>query len=216
MSTKSETKPESMSTETKPESPSTETKPESISTETKPESPSTSSIKTVSVDTEKTVSVDNVNIDIASIYETKNKLATDILSLVANNDEFAKVVLNFNLKIDPSVLQNMLSIIKSLSHNSLNNIIDELNKIFADGKLEAYEVPKLLSVIISGLNNSRIKKIDHVNVGYLIKCLLIILTHFNIIKLNNTSMNLLYIIIDDTIGLLDVPVRFSKKCCFFF
>jgi hypothetical protein len=198
MSTKSETKPESMSTETKPESPS----------------PSTSSIKTVSVDTEKTVSVDNVNI--ASIYETKNKLATDILALVANNDEFAKVVLNFNLKIDPSVLQNMLSIIKSLSHNSLNNIIDELNKIFADGKLEAYEVPKLLSVIISGLNNSRIKKIDHINVGYLIKCLLIILTHFNIIKLNNTSMNLLYIIIDDTIGLLDIPVRFSKKCCFFF
>jgi len=214
MSTKSETKPESMSTETKPESMSTETKPESPSTETKPESPSTSSIKTVSVDTEKTVSVDNVNI--ASIYETKNKLATDILALVANNDEFAKVVLNFNLKIDPSVLQNMLSIIKSLSHNSLNNIIDELNKIFADGKLEAYEVPKLLSVIISGLNNSRIKKIDHVNVGYLIKCLLIILTHFNIIKLNNTSMNLLYIIIDDTIWLLDVPVRFSKKCCFFF
>ncbi len=194
MSTKTETKPENISTET-------ETKPESPS-------PSTSSIKTVSVD--------NVSVDIVSIYDTKNKLATDILTLVANNEEFTKIVLNFNLKIDPSVLQNILDIIKTLSHDSLNNVIDELNKIFADGKLEAYEVPKLISVIIIALNKSKIKKIEHVNVGYLIKCLLLILTHFNIIKLNNTSMNLIFTIIDDTIGLLDVPVKFSKKwCCFF-
>ena len=121
-----------------------------------------------------------------------------------------------NLKIDSSVLQNMLDIIKTLSPDSLNNIVDELNKIFADGKLEAYEVPKLISIIVLALNKSKIKKIDHVNIGYLIKCLLIILTHFSVIKLNNTDMTLIFTIIDDTISLLDVPIKFSKKCCFFF
>lgn len=194
--------------------------PESVTT--KPESPS--SIKTVSVDTDKTLSVDTVNVDIVSIYDkqsntsvdTKNKLATAILALVSNNDEFSKLAVAINFKIGSTMLQNILDIIKTLSLDSLNSIIDELNKIFADGKLEAYEVPKLLSIIILALNKSKIKKIDHVNIGYLIKCLLLILTHFSVIKLNNTDMNLIFIIIDDTIGLLDIPVKFSKKCCFFF
>lgn len=196
--------------------------PESVTT--KPESPSTSSIKTVSVDTDKTLSVDTVNVDIVSIYDKqsntsidiKNKLATAILALVSNNDEFSKLAVAINFKIGSTMLQNILDIIKTLSPDSLNSIIDELNKIFADGKLEAYEVPKLLSIIILALNKSKIKKIDHVNIGYLIKCLLLILTHFSVIKLNNTDMNLIFIIIDDTIGLLDIPVKFSKKCCFFF
>lgn len=185
----------------------------------KPESPSTSSIKTVSVDTnktDKTLSVDTVNVDIVSIYDTKNKLATDILALVSNNDEFTKLAVAINFKIGSTVLQNMLDIIKTLSHDSLNNVVDELNKIFADGKLEAYEVPKLISVIVLALNKSKIKKIDHINVGYLIKCLLLILTHFSVIKLNNTDINLIFTIIDDTVSLLDIPVKFSKKCCFFF
>ena len=199
-------------------------KPESVTT--KPESPSASSIKTVSVDTVKTVSTDTdtVNVDIVSIYDkqsntsvdTKNKLATAILALVSNNDEFSKLAVAINFKIGSTMLQNILDIIKTLSPESLNSIIDELNKIFADGKLESYEVPKLLSIIILALNKSKIKKIDHVNIGYLIKCLLLILTHFSVIKLNNTDMNLIFIIIDDTIGLLDIPVKFSKKCCFFF
>jgi hypothetical protein len=193
-----------------------ETKPESMSPETKPESPSTSSIKTVSVDTNKTLSVDTVNVDIVNIYDTKNKLATDILALVSNNDEFTKLAVAINFKIGSTMLQNMLDIIKTLSHDSLNNVVDELNKIFADGKLEAYEVPKLISVIVLALNKSKIKKIDHINVGYLIKCLLLILTHFSVIKLNNTDMNLIFTIIDDTVSLLDIPVKFSKKCCFFF
>lgn len=197
-----------------------------------PESPSVSSIKTVSVDTDKTVSVDtvktvsvdSVNVDIVSIYDKqsntnvdiKNKLATDILALVSNNEEFTKLAVAINFKIGSTMLQNMLDIIKTLSHDSLNNVIDELNKIFADGKLEAYEVPKLISIIVLALNKSKIKKIDHINVGYLIKCLLLILTHFSVIKLNNTDINLIFTIIDDTVSLLDIPVKFSKKCCFFF
>ena len=194
--------------------------PESVTT--KPESPSASSIKTVSVDTDKTLSVDTV--DIVNIYDKqsntsidiKNKLATAILALVSNNDEFSKLAVAINFKIGSTMLQNILDIIKTLSPDSLTNIIDELNKIFADGKLEAHEVPKLLSIIILALNKSKIKKIDHINIGYLIKCLLLILTHFSVIKLNNTDMNLIFIIIDDTMGLLDIPIKFSKKCCFFF
>lgn len=190
------------------------------------ESPTTTSTKTISVDTvnisdtssTSTTSPSNLATDIKNNLATdiKNKLATDILTLVSNNDEFTKLALKFNLKIGSTVLQNILDIIKTLSHDSLNNVIDELNKIFADGKLEVYEVPKLISVIIQALNKSKIKKIDHVNIGYLIKCLLITLTQFNVIKLNDLDTNLIFIIIDDTIGLLDVPIKFSKKCCFFF
>lgn len=179
--------------------------------------PETRSNKTISVDTVNisdtsgtTSPTSSTNIDI------KNKLATDILALVSNNDEFTKLALKVNLKIGSTVLQNILDIIKTLSHDSLNNIIDELNKIFADGKLEAHEVPKLISIIIQSLNKCKIKKIDHVNIGYLIKCLLIILTQFSVIKLNSIDMNLIFLIIDDTIGLLDIPIKFSKKCCFLF
>jgi hypothetical protein len=186
----------------------TTTKPETVIT------PETTSNKTISVDTVTISDSSSTTSPTNSI--SVNKLATDILTLVSNNDEFSKLAINMNLKIDSSVLQNMLDIIKTLSPDSLNNIVDELNKIFADGKLEAYEVPKLISIIVLALNKSKIKKIDHVNIGYLIKCLLIILTHFSVIKLNNTDMTLIFTIIDDTISLLDVPIKFSKKCCFFF
>ena len=181
----------------------------------KPESvtESTSSIKTISVDT---VNISDTSNTTSPTNDIKNKLATDILALVANNEEFTKLAVAVNFKIGSTILQNMLDIIKTLSPDSLNNIVDELNKIFADGKLEAYEVPKLISIIVLALNKSKIKKIDHVNIGYLIKCLLIILTHFSVIKLNNTDMTLIFTIIDDTISLLDVPIKFSKKCCFFF
>lgn len=140
------------------------------------------------------------------------KLINDIFNLIANTDELNKILISNALNINPSVLET----IKSLSPKSMNIFIDEINKIFEDGKLEAYEIPKLISIIITTLNNTKIKKLKHINVGSLIKFLITLLTHFNVIKLNNNDMKLIYIIIDDTIGLLDVPVRFSKKCCFFF
>lgn len=140
------------------------------------------------------------------------KLINDIFNLIANTDELNKILISNALNINPSVLET----IKSLSPKSMNIFIDEINKIFEDGKLEAYEIPKLISIIITTLNNTKIKKLEHINVGSLIKFLITLLTHFNVIKLNNNDMKLIYIIIDDTIGLLDVPVRFSKKCCFFF
>ncbi len=140
------------------------------------------------------------------------KLINDIFNLIANTDELNKILISNALNINPSVLET----IKSLSPKSMNIFIDEINKIIDDGKLEAYEIPKLISIIITTLNNTKIKKLEHINVGSLIKFLITLLTHFNVIKLNNNDMKLIYIIIDDTIGLLDVPVRFSKKCCFFF
>ena len=194
-----------MSSSTENKSESTESK--SDSTESKLDSTESKSDSTDSKYT-------SINITDSISDSTSNKLVTDILALVNNNDEFTKLALSHNFKIGSTVMQNMLDIIKTLSNDSLNNIINELNKIFADGKLEPHEVPKLISIMINVLNISKIKKIEHINIGYLIKCLLITLVHFSVIKLNN--INLIFTIIDETLGLLDIPIKFSKKCCLFF
>ena len=194
-----------MSSSTENKSESTESK--SDSTESKSDSTESKSDSTDSKYT-------SINITDSISDSTSNKLVTDILALVNNNDEFTKLALSHNFKIGSTVMQNMLDIIKTLSNDSLNNIINELNKIFADGKLEPHEVPKLISIMINVLNISKIKKIEHINIGYLIKCLLITLVHFSVIKLNN--INLIFTIIDETLGLLDIPIKFSKKCCLFF
>jgi hypothetical protein len=190
------------------------TESKSESTESKTESKSESTESTESKTESKSESTESKYTSINITDSISNKLVTDILTLVSNNDEFTKLALGHNFKIGSTVMQNMLDIIKTLSPESLNNIINELNKIFADGKLEPHEVPKLISVMINVLNISKIKKIEHINIGYLIKCLLITLVHFSVIKLNN--INLIFTIIDETLGLLDIPIKFSKKCCLFF
>ena len=63
-------------------------------------------------------------------------------------------------------LEEVNGLVKATYYHENGEIQQE--GFFADGKLEVYEVPKLISIIIQSLNKCKIKKIDHVNIGYLI------------------------------------------------
>ena len=98
-------------------------------------------------------------------------------------------------------------------------IINEVLKVLSDGKLELYEIPKLINVIHEALCNINSIKITTNDVGVLIKFILFILIETKLIKLSTEDFDFVSNLIDTSMILLNksVEIKLPKiNNCFCF
>ena len=148
-----------------------------------------------------------------------------IITLISQIDQVEKLLAKNVCTIPKDQLIKLLKIINILSNETngvipLNNIIKSINDIFIDGKLEVHEIPLLIKVLNENVLTQHITNIDSSDFSLLLKLLIIILVELNILKLNSTDIKIINVLIDTSLELLNIQIKFSKiklkKClsCF--
>ena len=108
---------------------------------------------------------------------------------------------------------NTSTIEKLSEHTQLNQIIDAINKVLIDGKLELHEVPELVTIVHANILNVNIK-LSTKEVGLLLKLLIYILIETKVIKVTSVQFVLVSKILDSSIGLLQINMKIpTNKFC---
>lgn len=165
-------------------------------------------------------SLDEVKLDESLII--KNNDINQIIILISSIDEVEKL-LNKNMCIIPKDhLVKLLKVLLVLSNETknnipLNNILNSINEIFKDGKLEIHEIPLLIKVLNKNMFSQNISNINSKDFTLLLKLLIIILVELNILKLNSVNINIINALIDTSLELLDIQIYLPNtktcKCC---
>ena len=120
-----------------------------------------------------------------------------------------------------SQIKNILTYLntKSSTTRPIEIIVNELETIFSDNKVEIYEIPKLINLIHDSLYKINITNINSEDISLLIKILINLLTKTNMIKLSDKEMELTNQIIDSSLTLLTKSIEITNnkinKCvCF--
>ena len=149
---------------------------------------------------------------------TDNKdLLNDLLHLLVNKDKLIELLNKFNLNIPENVFNEILNVLTYLGNETNNQpitiILDELQNVLEDGKLEIYEIPQLINVITENIPKLNIKKFNSKNLSTLIKVLIIILINAKVIKINSEDFQLISKVIDSSLVLLNTTAVISKFDC---
>ena len=144
-----------------------------------------------------------------------------IITFISNIDQVEKLLAKNLCTIPKDQLKKLLKVINELSNETngtipLNNIINSINDIFKDGKLEVHEIPLLIKVLNENIFSQHITNIDSSDFSLLLKLLIIILVELNIIKLNSCDIKIINLLIDSSLDLLNIQIKLPKKCfpCF--
>jgi len=144
-------------------------------------------------------------------------LLKDLLLLLVNKDKLTELLNKFNLNIPENVLNEILNVLTYLGNETSNQpitiIMDELQNVLEDGKLEIYEIPQLISVITENIPKLNIKKFNSKNLSTLIKVLIIVLMNTKVIKINSEDFQLISKVIDSSLVLLNTTAVISKFDC---
>ena len=148
----------------------------------------------------------------------------NILSLISNIDEVEKLLCKNLCSIPKDQVVKLLKVLSVLSVETsnvipLNNIINSLNEIFKDGKLEVHEIPLLIKVLNENVLKQNITNITSADFSLLLKLLIIILVELNVIKLNSSDIKIINTLIDISLELLNIQIHIPSKkdftkCCF--
>jgi len=227
-SVEEETKLESVEEETKLESVEKETKLESIEEETKSESvEEETKLESVEEETKlESVEEETILMQFPDKYKEVEQLIQ--LLLCPNNkfNEFlfkSKITLNSKQRTQISnILEYLNKEIEGKKH--LSNIIDEMIKFLSDKKSKfssssVYEIPELVNVIHESLFNVKIINIITVDLGILVKIILLVLIETKIVKFYERNYDLIIKVIDTSILLLnkstEIKLPTTNKCfCF--
>ena len=153
-----------------------------------------------------------------------DKIIKFIEELLLSDEKFKNFIESSFIKLNEKDLLKIKSILgyiiaKINGGSPISQIISEINEIISDGKIELYEIPKLVKTIytsVEKLDNTVIIKSD--DVGTLIKIILFILIETNTIKLTNVQTSIISDIIDASVGLLNTqfiikkPHKLNNKC----
>lgn len=174
---------------------------------------------------------------LSEIYLSVDKKSTnvDLLGLVGelliNNKSIENLISESKIVIKPEELEKILDVIKYLNTGTivansntsivvnlsqLEQIINSINKVLVDGKLELHEVPELVTIVYANILNVNIK-LSNKEVGLLLKLLIYILIKIQVIKVTPEEFILVSKILDSSIGLLQINMKIpTNKFCSWF
>jgi hypothetical protein len=101
----------------------------------------------------------------------------------------------------------------------IKNIVDEIKKLFSAGKLNLYDIPSLINIVVDvlNLNLSGLKiQVDTNLVGLVIKLIIHILISLEIIHTGEAETASIDRLIDSSIALLNTSIAISKAKCSLF
>lgn len=155
--------------------------------------------------------------------DNKNCGASEIITFISKIDKVEELLNKNCFSIPKDQLEELLKILLTLSTETknvvpLNNIINCINDIFEDGKLEVHEIPLLIKVLHDNALNKNITDISSADFSLLLKLLIIILVELNIIKLNSNDIKIINALIDTSLELLNIQIHIPSKenltkCC---
>jgi hypothetical protein len=153
--------------------------------------------------------------------KNNNSQINQIIDLLSNYDEIEILLTKNILTIPKDKLPKLLKVLSVLSQETnnvapLNNIINVLNEIFKDSKLEIYEIPLLVKVVSENVSKENIANISSTDFSLLLKLLIVILIELKILKLNSTDVKIINTLIDTSLDLLNIQLPNKenvKKYC---
>ena len=182
---------------------------------------STDNIITTTQENKPKSSLDEVKLEEALI--TKNEQASQIFKLIANIDEVQKLLSKNLCTIPKDQLVKLLKVLSALSGETknvvpLNNILNCVNEVFKDGRLEIHEIPLLIKVLNENVLKQNITNISSSDFSLLLKLLIIVLVELNILKVNSTDLKIINALIDTSLELLNIQIHIPtkaelSKCC---
>jgi hypothetical protein len=149
-----------------------------------------------------------------------------IVDLISNIEQVQNLLDKNICSIQKDQLTKLLKILLILSNETknetpINNIINVLNDVFKDGKIEIYEIPLLIKILNENIFKLNISNISSNDLSLLLKLLIIIFVELNILKLNSNDIKIINIIIDTSLELLNIQIHIPNKkdlnkCCLFY
>jgi len=192
---------------------------------------------------EEAINVSDLDINRLSeiqLSEDKKSMNVDLLKLISelviNNKSVEGLVSEAKITISSEELEKILNVIKYLNTNTivstssasstsstsssivnlsqLEQIINAINKVLIDGKLELHEVPEIVTIVYANILNVNIK-LSNKEVGLLLKFLIYILIKIQVIKITTEEFILVSKILDSSIALLQINIKIpTNKFCF--
>jgi hypothetical protein len=157
---------------------------------------------------------DKVKLDDA--LTNKNDNVSEIIKLITNIDKVQQLLTKNLCTIPKDQLVKLLKVLSALSNETqnvapLNNILNCLNEVFKDGKLEIHEIPLLIKVLNDNVLKQNITNISSSDFSLLLKLLIIVLVELNIIKVNSTDLKIINALIDTSLELLNIQIHIPTK-----
>lgn len=148
---------------------------------------------------------------------------SQIINLISNIDAVQKILHKNLCCIQKDQLIRLLKVLSALTvetkdNTPLNNILNSINEIFKDGKLEIHEIPLLIKVLNENVSKQKISNITYADFSLLLKLLIIILVELNILKLGVNDIKIINALIDASLELLNIQMYIPTKkqlfsCC---
>lgn len=166
------------------------------------------------------VQVSEVKVD---VEESKSNPDVELLKLISklivSNEKIRELITKSKINIDDNDLKIILNVLdylnaQSSDSNQIKNIVDELAKVLADGKLELHEIPELISVVTANIKEVNVK-LSTKQISILLKLIIYILMEVKVIKINSEDFELISKVIDTSLKLLELHVKIptvKTKC----
>jgi sulfur relay (sulfurtransferase) DsrC/TusE family protein len=177
----------------------------------------------------------NTNLEIKinetlNVFEGAHSSQNDLyllLNFLQNNNQVVNLMNKLSLIIDRKTQGQLENVLKFLTTNNIKfdssppikNIIDEIKKVFSDGKLDLYDIPALINIVanIIKLDLANLKiNFDNNLIGLIIKFIVHALIELKIIKTIQQENNSIDKLIDSSILLLKTTMTISNVKCSFF
>lgn len=144
-----------------------------------------------------------------------------IRNLLLNNDNINNLINNrLKIKLDEKTNQIVLNVFNTIlgktnQDSPLKSIINGIKECFADGKIDANDIPTIVKVVtdVLNLNKKQISQfkpnLEHI--GVIIKVIITVLCDLNIISKGDND-NIMKII-DSSLALLSTSIDLSNVNC---
>lgn len=159
--------------------------------------------------------IEPVNVKEVKIHADTFSLLRDLLMQHQEIDNLFtnKLKLEVDPKFKKSVL-DMITIIGASEQSPLRSIVDGIQKIFDDGKIDVNDIPVIIKVMTDVLNSNKKLfadvKPNFQHISVVMKIIILLLARLELIKQNEKQEELLLRIIDSSLALLSTSVDLEK------
>lgn len=150
-------------------------------------------------------------------------LVNSINLLLSSNDKFNELLSKATITLSSSQsnsIKNTLNYLNASVNDKypLKIILDEVDLVLADNKVELYEIPRLVNQTHECLKDLQSVTISTGDIGILIKIILLILIDAKLLELTSNDYNTIIGLLDMSVILLnksvDIKLPKFKLCCF--
>lgn len=147
------------------------------------------------------------------------ELIKAVSQLITSNEKIKELITKSKINIDDNELKIILNVLgylnqQSTDSNQVKQIIGEITKVLADGKLELHEIPELVSVVTANIKEVNVK-LSTKQISILLKLIIYVLIEVKVVKINSEDFDLISKVIDTSLKLLELYVNIptvKTKC----